>query len=105
MSILKVTGWQTSDILVLRFWESAILACLSFLLGYSLAWCHVSLLDGVLLRPLLLGWSVLQPTFSLIPPFIFQDFLIIATFSILPYLVATIVPAWKSAMVRPDSVI
>ncbi len=105
MGILKVTGWQTIDILHLRFWESSIIAFLSFLIGYSLAWGHVSLFDAFLLKPVLLGWSVLQPTYHFSPPFSLADMLVIAALSIIPYLVATIVPAWKSAMVRPDSVI
>ncbi len=105
MGILKVTGWQTIDILHLRFWESSIIAFLSFLIGYSLAWWHVTIFDAVLLKPVLLGWSVLQPTYNFAPPFSLADMLVIASLSVIPYLVATIIPAWKSAMVRPDSVI
>ena len=105
MAILKVTGWQTNDIIVLRFWESSCLALISFLLGYSLAWLHVVYGGAVLFKPVLLGWSVLKPSYVLYPPFRLSDFLLIFTCSIIPYLVATIIPAWKSGMVRPDSVI
>lgn len=105
MGILKVTGWQTIDILHLRFWESSVIAFLSFLIGYSLAWGHVTIFDAVLLKPVLLGWSVLQPTYHFTPPFSLVDMLVIAALSVIPYLVATIIPAWKSAMVRPDTVI
>ncbi|MEE4241766.1 MAG: FtsX-like permease family protein [Desulfopila sp.] len=104
MAILKVTGWQTSDIMWLRFCESSVIAFTAFVGGYSLAWLHIVFFDGVLLRPVLLGWSVIRPSFQLAPPFVLHDFLLIAAFSIIPYMVATIVPAWKSAMVRPDSV-
>ena len=104
MAILKVTGWQTSDIMLLRFWESFCIAVLAFLGGYSLAWFHVVFFDGALLRPVLLGWSVIKPSFQLSPSFVVHDFLLIAAFSVIPYMAATIVPAWKSAMVRPDSV-
>ncbi len=105
MAILKVTGWQTSDIMLLRFWESSVIAVLAFLGGYSLAWFHVVFFDGALLRPVLLGWSVIKPSLRLSPSFVLHDFLLIAAFSVIPYMTATIVPAWKSAMVRPDSVI
>ncbi len=105
MAILKITGWQTSDIMVLRFWESFVVASLSFIFGYSLAWLHVALAGGVLFRPVLLGWSVLQPSYTLYPPFLFSDFLLVFCCSVIPYMAATIVPAWKSGMVRPDTVI
>lgn len=105
MAILKVVGWQTRDIMLLRFWESAFVGLLAFLGGYSLAWLHVAFFDAALLQPVMLGWSVLRPTPSLFPPFQLTDFVLIGVFSIIPYMAATIVPAWKSGMVRPDSVI
>ncbi len=105
MAILKVTGWQTIDILHLRFWESSIIAAISFLLGYSFAWFHVVLFDALLLKPVLLGWSVLQPSYDFSPPFSPADMLVVASLSVIPYMVATIIPAWKSAMVRPDTVV
>lgn len=105
MAILKVVGWQTRDIMLLRFWESAVVGLVAFLGGYSLAWIHIAFFDAVLLKPVMLGWSVLRPTPALFPPFQITDFLLIAAFSIIPYMAATIVPAWKSGMVRPDTVI
>ncbi len=105
MAILKVIGWQTADIMILRFWESAIIALTAFLLGYSAAWGHVTIFDAVLLRPVMLGWSVLKTSVSFYPPFLIADLLLISACSIIPYMVATIVPAWKSGMVRADTVI
>lgn len=105
MAILKVTGWQSGDIMTLRFWESAVVAALSLILGYSGAWLHVAIFDAPLLRPILLGWSVLQPSISFYPQFRLGDFFLIAALSLIPYLVATIIPAWKSSMIRPDSVV
>ena len=105
MAILKVVGWQTRDIMLLRFWESGVVALVAFLGGYSLAWLHVAFFDAALLKPVMLGWSVLRPTPSLFPPFQLTDFVLIGAFAIIPYMAATIVPAWKSGMVRPDSVI
>ena len=105
MAILKVVGWQTRDIMLLRFWESAVVGMFAFLGGYTLAWIHVAFFDAFLLKPVMLGWSVLRPTPALFPPFQLSDFVLIGAFSIIPYMAATIVPAWKSGMVRPDSVI
>jgi len=105
VGILKILGWQTSDIMAIRFWESCVVSGLSFIVGYSLAWIHVSWYDGVLFSPVLLGWSVLKPSFSLVPVLSLTDVLLVFSFSVVPYLGATVVPAWRSAIVRPDSVI
>lgn len=105
VAILKVVGWQTEDVITLRFWESLIVSASAFGLGYLGAWMHLLFFDGVLFRPVLLGWSVLKPPISLIPVFNIGDLLIIFSLSVLPYLAATVIPAWHSAAIRPDSVI
>ena len=105
VAVLKVLGWQTEDIITLRFWESVIISISAFGLGYLAAWIHLLFFNGLLFRHLLLGWSVLKPPLSLVPVFSFADLLIIFSLSMLPYLAATVIPAWHSATIRPDSVI
>ena len=105
VAILKVVGWQTEDVITLRFWESVLISSLAFGLGYLTAWIHLLFFEGVLFRPVLLGWSVLKPPVHLLPVFSFSDLLIIFSLSVLPYLAATVIPAWHSASIRPDSVI
>ncbi len=105
VAILKVLGWQTEDVITLRFWESVVISALAFALGYLAAWVHLLFFDGALFRPVLLGWSVLKPPVVLMPLFSFSDLLIIFSLSVLPYLAATVIPAWRSAAIRPDSVI
>ena len=105
VGILKVLGWQTNDIILLRFSESAVVGLLAFLTGYLLGWLHVALLDGILFRPVFLGWSVLQPAFHLVPQFTLSDMLLIFSVSVIPSLCAPAVPAWRVAVVRAESVI
>ncbi len=105
VGILKILGWQTGDIIFLRFCESLSLSFLSFLCGYLLAWVHVVFFNGVLFRPVFLGWSVIRPVFPLVPPMAAGDLLLIFSLSVIPYLCATAVPAWRAATVRADSVI
>lgn len=105
VAILKVLGWQTEDIITLRFWESVVIASLAFGCGYLSAWIHLLFFNGALFRPVLLGWSVLKPSVELLPVFSFTDLLLIFSLSILPYLAATVIPAWHSASIRPDSVL
>jgi hypothetical protein len=46
IGILKAVGWETADVLLLRFWEGTVLALSSFLAGFILAYFHVFLGAG-----------------------------------------------------------
>ncbi len=105
IGILKILGWETSDILTVRFWEATLVSSAAFLLGSSLAYVHVVFFDASLFRPVLMGWSVIVPDLRLIPELAAGDFLLIFAFSVLPYLAATVIPAWKNASVRADALL
>ncbi len=105
MAILKVLGWQTADLILLRLFESVLVAGGAFAGGYLLAWCHLLYADGLLFRPIFLGWSVLRPTFPLVPSLAGTDLLAVLAISVFPYLCATAVPAWRAAVVPADSVL
>ncbi len=105
VGVLKILGWQTGDILLLRFFESATLAFFAFFIGWLLAWIHVSYFAGALFRPIFLGWSVLRPSFTMIPSLVAADIFLVFSISVIPYLCATAVPAWRAAVVRADTVL
>jgi len=105
VGILKMLGWQTGDIMRLRFYESLATAAGAFGLGVTLAWAHILFFDGALFRPVFLGWSVLRPSFDIVPYLQGRDIMLLFAFSTLPYLAATIIPAWRSSIVRADSVV
>ena len=105
IAILKILGWETGDILAVRFWESFLLSALAFGIGCTAAYIHVAFFDASLLKPVMVGWSVIHPHFRLLPSVNLGDLLLIFTFSVLPYLAATVIPAWHSSTVPPDSVI
>ena len=105
MGILKILGWQVGDVMAVRFWESVVVSLVAFLFGYGLSWLHVVWLHGALFQPLMLGWSVLRPELRIVPSFLPADLLLLFSVSVLPYLAATVVPAWRSGMVRPDTVV
>ena len=105
IGILKVLGWQTSDILVLRFWESLAVSGFAFLLGCTAAFAHVLYLDGSLFKPIMVGWSVIRPSLELLPEFAAGDLLLIFTISVLPFMAATVIPAWRCSTIPPDSAI
>jgi ABC-type lipoprotein release transport system permease subunit len=104
IGILKATGWETGDILQMKFWEGGVISLLAFLCGYLLAYLHVFYTDATLFEPVLKGWSVLYPAFSLTPS---VDGLQLATlffFSVFPYVVASIIPIWQVAITEPDAI-
>lgn len=104
IGILKAVGWETSDVLLMKFWEGALVSVSSFLTGVLLAYLHVFFTPVVLFEPVLKGWSVLYPQFRLVP---FIDPYQVSTLfflTVVPYTVATIIPSWRAAAIDPDSV-
>ncbi len=104
IGILKATGWETGEILQMKFWEGGVISLLAFLLGYLLAYGYVFYGGAGLFATVLKGWSVLYPDFRLAPS---VDGLQLATlffFTVLPYVVAIIIPTWRIAASDPDAV-
>lgn len=104
IGILKAIGWETSDVLRMKFWEGAIISLSAFFIGYIGAYAHVFYGSASLFEPVLKGWSVIYPSFTLIP---FVDGLQVATllfFTVFPYIVATIIPIWQVSITDPDAV-
>jgi len=104
IGILKAIGWESGDVLHMKFWEGAIISLSAFVLGYLAAYLHVFYSSAVLFEPVLKGWSILYPKFSLAPSI---DGLQLATlffFSVFPYVVATIIPSWKASVTDPDAI-
>jgi len=105
IGILKILGWETTDILAVRFWEGFLVSVLAFIIGCTSAYVHVTYFEAALFRPVLLGWSVLRPTLYLLPSIAYGDLLLILCLVVGPYLAATVIPAWRCASVPPDSAI
>jgi ABC-type lipoprotein release transport system permease subunit len=104
IGILKATGWETSDIIQMKFWEGIMISGTSFLVGLILAYLHVFFASASLFEPVIKGWSVIYPKFRLIP---FVSAYQVATLffvTVVPYTVATIIPSWKAAVTDPDEV-
>jgi len=104
IGILKAIGWETSDVLMMKFWEGMIISLSSFFTGIILAYIHVFFASSMLFEPVLRGWSVLYPRFNT-RPYIDADQIVVLFFlTVVPYTVATIIPSWRAATVDPDSV-
>lgn len=97
LGILKAIGWQINDVLFLKLTEGAILSITATLLGIVLAYIHVFVFNSPILKPFLVGWSVLYPAYDLQPFVSLGDVLSIFSLSVVPYLAATLFPAWRGA--------
>lgn len=104
IGILKAIGWETGDVIKMKFWEGLLISLTAFLLGYIAAFLHVFHASAILFEPVLKGWSVLYPRFALTPHI---DGLQVATlffFTVFPYTAAVLVPIWRAATTDPDTV-
>jgi len=104
IGILKAIGWETADILTMKFWEGFVISLTSFSMGLLFAYWHVFFTSFMLFKPVLKGWSVLYPEFHITPFFDSAQVISLVFMTVVPYTVATVVPSWRAAIVDPDTV-
>jgi ABC-type lipoprotein release transport system permease subunit len=104
IGVLKAIGWDTRDIIHMKLWEAALIAGTAFLAGVLAAYVHVFGLGAPLLRPVLQGWSQLFPSMALSPTIDGLQLATLALLVLLPYLVAIVLPIWRTASADPDAV-
>ncbi len=103
IGILKAVGWETSDILFMKAWEGAITSLSAFLIGILSAYLHVFVGSAALFQPVLKGWSVLYPQFTLTPFLNVWQVAALLLISVIPCTAATLLPSWGPARVDPDA--
>ena len=104
IGILKAVGWDTGDVLLLKFWEGLALSFLAFLGGCLIAFLLVFFWGAPLLGSILRGWSVLFPALKPTPFIDFYQIGTLAFMTIVPYVASTVIPAWRAAVTDPDEV-
>jgi hypothetical protein len=100
--LLKALGWSVSDILTMRFLEGAVICVSAALAGIFLAYVHIFWLDAIWIKVMISGWSSLYPNFSLDASLHLEDVGVVMAFAVLPYLAASLVPAWLSAVLSAE---
>ncbi len=104
IGILKAIGWETADVLEMKFWEGIVISLTSFLMGVIFGYVHVYVLGASFLAPALKGWSVLFPPFRLMPQIDLYQVFVLLFLTVVPYVASTVVPSWKTAITDPDVV-
>jgi len=103
IGILKAVGWETSDVIQMKFWEGAMVSLTAFFTGVILAYVHVFFTGSIVFEPALKGWSNLYPNFKLTPFVNLEQLTTLFFLTVVPYTVATIIPIWRAATIDPDS--
>ena len=104
IGILKALGWDTSDILLMKFWEGTAISLTAFLLGVIGAYLHVFFASAPLFEHALKGWAVLYPKFNLNPTVNIYTLANLFFLTVLPYTLFTMIPSWKVSVTDPDTV-
>lgn len=104
IGILKALGWDTSDILLLKFWEGIAICFTAFVPAVIGAYLHVFLASAPLFEHALKGWSILYPEFQLNPHINAYQLGVVFALTVLPYTLITIIPAWRVSTTDPDKV-
>ena len=104
IGILKGLGWDTSDILMIKFWEGIVVSLTAFFLGVLAAYIHTFLFSAPFFEHALKGWAVLYPAFQVQPSVDAYQLATLFSLTVLPYSFICLVPAWKWASSDPDMV-
>lgn len=104
IGVLKAVGWDTADVLLLQAFQGAAVSLVAFAAGLALAWLQVFHGSAPLLRAVLQGWSRLYPEFRPVPEVSGLELATLFVLTVVPYTVATLVPAWRAATIDPDLV-
>lgn len=105
IGVLKAVGWTTREVLELKLLEGSIISATAILTGLLAAQVHLVVFDGALFTDVLRGWSVLFPPVDVAPGLDAYTLLVCLPLAVLPYVAASLVPAWRAAVTDPDSVI
>ena len=101
IGILRAVGWSIKDILKLKFYETAVITVISFVLGVILAYLYVFIWDAPLLSQIFLGGANLPNHVHFVPVIKFGLLGSVFLFYTIPFFAAVLIPAWKIAVTSP----
>lgn len=105
VGLLKALGFDTLDILEIRLAESTMLGFLAATLGVFAGVVYDFYLGAPFLANFMLGWSQLFPLFTVPASISWVSVFTAYAMAIVPLLIATVLPAWRSAIAEPDEVL
>jgi ABC-type lipoprotein release transport system permease subunit len=103
VGILKALGFSTSDILEIRFLETLILGFVAATLGVFFAIFYDVYMGAPIIRDFMLGWSAAYPGYPLPISIGTSTVMILYASAIFPLFIGSLIPAWRSAIIEPDT--
>lgn len=97
IGILRAIGWDISDIIKFKIYESLILSVLAFFIAITLAIFYVFILQAPILSDIFMGYTHLKPKFDLSFTLDFKILTMLFLLSVPLYISATIIPSFKAA--------
>jgi ABC-type lipoprotein release transport system permease subunit len=105
IGVLKAVGWRTSDVLIARLWENTVVAVYGAVPGILGAYLYVFYARAPGLAEVLLGWSSIYPVLRLTPAVDLGQVLVLLCFVAVPFVAASLVPAWRTATHDPHGLL
>lgn len=104
IGILKALGWSTADVLAARLVESVLVGALGASLGLLVGHLFVFELGAPGLSEAYFGWSNVRPPAVFAPA---SGDVVVLLFAVVlaPYAAASVVPAWRAAVLDPHTAI
>lgn len=104
IAVLKAVGWLTRDVIWLKMFQNLLVSLLGFVVGVVASYYHVFIWGAPGIKRLLAGWSVIYPPHPLPAHLDLGKVLAFLFFTVVPFLAASIVPVWRSAIRDPEEV-
>jgi ABC-type lipoprotein release transport system permease subunit len=102
IGVLKAIGWETRDVLAVRLIESGLISAAGATLGLWAGYAYAFWWGAPGLGDALFAWSAVHPPLDLSPHL--EPALVAAIVAgvVVPFVSASLVPAWRAAVLDPD---
>jgi len=95
IAILRSVGFSINNIISIKFIQNFIVSVGSYIFAVCLAYIYVFILNAPILKKIFLGLDMSSISFTPIIPI--NILVIIFIFTVVPFLLAIIIPSWKTA--------
>ena len=102
IAVLRLLGWNVSELLWLKLFENGVVALWAYLFGVLFAFFYVFYLDAPLLQKIFLGDDNLNNAATFTPFIDFSSLALLFFFFITPFLLSILIPLWR-VCVTPTS--